>query len=133
MSRILIDSSVWIDYFNNVRNSETDQLDSIIVGRSEICLCPPVVQEVLQGFKSETDYNNAARLLALNHHLIEDSYDAAHGAAQIFRVLRKQGIPIRKGSDCLIAWYALRAKCSILHKDRDFSLMVKPLSLKVLH
>lgn len=129
--RILVDSSVWIDYFNNARNSGTDQLDFIIGSRSQICLCPPVVQEVLQGFKSETDYNNAARLLGLNHFLKDDAYEAAHGAAQIFRNLRKKGFTIRKGSDCLIAWYALQNGCSILHRDRDFDLMAKPLALRI--
>jgi predicted nucleic acid-binding protein len=131
--QILVDSSVWIDFFNGANNATTDQLSLIISREGDILTCPPIIQEVLQGFKSDADYNLTAFHLDNAVKIESDVYEAAHGAAQLFRKLRKQGITIRKGSDCLIAWYALKAKCFVLHKDRDFDLMAKPLSLKILH
>jgi predicted nucleic acid-binding protein len=133
LNPVLIDASVWIDYFNGVTNSGSTKLDALIGEHRSICICPPVKQEVLQGFRTDTDYNTAVRLFSTLEHLTAEPYEAAIGAAQIFRRLRKQGITIRKSNDCLIAWYALSAKCSILHKDRDYDSMVKPLKLQVVH
>lgn len=46
---ILVDSSVWIDYFNGKINPQTDWLDSAL-GREIIILGDLVLAEVLQGF-----------------------------------------------------------------------------------
>jgi predicted nucleic acid-binding protein len=132
MSLVLVDSSVWIDFFNGNAGKEVDHLSRLIGSGESIATCPPVVQEVLQGFKSDADFNLVAYHLREARQLAFSAYEGAEAAAQIFRSLRKKGITIRKGSDCLIAWYALQGKCAVLHRDRDFDLMVKPLSLKIL-
>lgn len=131
MSPVLIDTSVWIDYFRGTENPATEKLNQIIGEHRTVCVCPPVRQEVLQGFRHDTDYNTAVRLFRTLEHLTAEPYEAATGAAQIFRRLRRQGITVRKSNDCLIAWYALSAGCSILHIDRDYDIMIKPLKLKV--
>ena len=129
---VLVDTSVWIDYFNGVDNLATEKLNAIIGEHGTICICPPIIQEVLQGFRQDTEFHTAVRLLGTLEHLTAEPYEAAAGAAQIFRRLRKRGVTIRKSNDALIAWYALSANCSILHRDRDFDIMMKALRLKVI-
>lgn len=52
---ILVDSSVWIDYFNGVEKPETVKLDSLL-GIEYIAVGDIILTEVLQGFKSDRDY-----------------------------------------------------------------------------
>jgi predicted nucleic acid-binding protein len=131
-SPVLVDSSVWIDYFSGRPNPQCEGLTARLAAEYPIAICPPILQEVLQGFRSDTDCNAARFHLEEMVHLEADGYAAADGAAEIYRNLRKRGITIRKSSDCLIAWYALQAGCAVLHRDRDFDLMARPLKLKVL-
>ncbi len=65
------------------------------------------------------------------YRLHADEYLAAEGAAQIYRRLRRKGITIRKSNDCLIAWHAMENKIPILHKDRDFDKMARPLNIEL--
>lgn len=128
---VLVDTSAWVDYLRGEATTVADQVSRLIT-QDRLTTCPLVFQEVLQGIKDQKEYDHTRRLLETIPKLHYDAYEAAIGAAEIFRVLRRKGITIRKSNDCLIAWYALQGKCAILHRDRDFDLMVKPLSLKVL-
>lgn len=58
---ILVDSSVWIDYFNGVEKPETAKLDSLL-GIESIAVGDIILTEVLQGFKSDRDYQIAKDL-----------------------------------------------------------------------
>lgn len=128
---VLVDTSIWIEYFRDSKTPAVDLFDKLL-NNDQVTVCPLIFQEVLQGIRDQTEYSQTKELLESLPRLKADVYLAAIGAADIFRSLRQQGITIRKSNDCLIAWYALNAGCPVLHNDRDFDLMAKPLKLKVL-
>lgn len=128
---MIIDSSVWINYFRGKSNRETELLDkSLSVGRPEH-VCPPIFQEVLQGIREEIDYQKTRDTLFQMDFLQLDPYFAADNAASIYRLLRAKGVTIRKPNDCIIAFYAIHFKTELVHNDSDFNKIAKHTSLKV--
>lgn len=130
MDIYLVDTSVWINFFKANETAASLFLKNNI-GNIIIAVCPVIVQEVLQGIIKEKDFksinNYFDNLLKLN----SNSYGLAHDAAVLYRDLRKQGITIRKPNDCLIATYAMKHDITLLHDDRDFDLLAKYSSLKI--
>ncbi len=128
---ILIDSSVWIDFFNGTEGSAISALEKLIADEEEVYLSEYILTEVLQGFRDEMEYE-AARQCLLRFPIArlrnKDSYIEA---AQIYRQCRKQGITIRKTADCLIARTAIENDLFLLHKDNDFNLIASVCPLKV--
>lgn len=131
MDICLVDTSVWINFF---KANETTASLFLKNNTSNIIIatCPVILQEVLQGivkdkeFKSVNDYfNNLAKLNG-------NQYELAHNAATLYRSLRTKGITIRKPNDCLIAMYAIKHNITLLHDDRDFDLIAKYSSLKIM-
>jgi predicted nucleic acid-binding protein len=110
----------WIDFFNGTTSPHADALVGFIEADVGVWIMPTILQELLQGFQNDSDFE-IVRDLLLAYPIIEaDPVEAAIGAATLYRTARKYGITIRKSNDCLIAWYALQAGLPILHKDRDF-------------
>ena len=131
MKEVLIDTSVWIDFLNGTVNSQSDAMTRAIEQDAEIFICRPVIQEVLQGISDDQEhYNLKEKLFSLNI-LIIDPLDAALGASELYRTLRKKGISIRKTNDTLIAFYCIYYNIPILHKDRDFNAISKHSKLKI--
>lgn len=128
MKRILVDTSVWIDFFNGIKSREADIIVEYISHSYPVFLCPVIFQEILQGFKSDRDYNKSKELLLEFPFILSNPIEAAIGAANLYRSLRKKGITIRKSNDCLIAFYAISHSIPILFKDRDFSIINKHIS-----
>lgn len=126
---ILVDSSVWIDFFNGTENSETDKLSEIL-GLEEIVIGDLILAEVLQGFRSDTDYKTAKNILTslTVHDLL--GKEMAIKSANNFRKLRKKGITIRKTADVIIATYCIENKVPLLFTDKDFIPFVDNLRLK---
>lgn len=116
---ILVDSSVWIDYFNGRATWETDHLDRI-VSTTFLYVGDLIITEVLQGFRRERDYELARTALERFPILSLGGRDVAILAAKNYRYLRKNGITIRNTIDCLIASYCITNEFSLLHSDRDF-------------
>lgn len=126
---ILVDSSVWIDYFRGTITPQTDQLDSLL--RSQIILVGDLIlAEVLQGFTNDRDFKQARNLLAALQTVDLAGHDIAIKAAINFRKLRTHGITIRKTIDTLIATYCIHHKIALLYNDRDFEPFVKHLGMK---
>lgn len=116
---ILVDSSVWIDYFNGTETLATKKLDGLL-GVQPVCSGDLILAEVLQGFRQDTDYQAAKNLLcALPIYSMVGS-DISIKSADNFRALRKQGITIRKTIDTLIATYCIETGLTLLHSDKDF-------------
>jgi len=131
MTGVLVDTSVWIDFFNGTASPHADALAGFIESKVSVFIVPVILQELLQGFQSDRDFETARDLL-LAYPIIEtDLVEAAIGAAMLYRTVRKHGITIRKSNDCLIAWYAIRAGLPILHKDRDFDALSGVTRLRV--
>ena len=126
---ILVDSSVWIDFFNGTENAETDKLNEIL-GLEEVVIGDLILAEVLQGFKSDKDYKVAKDVLTslTVHDLI--GKELAIKSANNFRKLRKKGITIRKTADVIIATYCIENKIPLLFTDKDFAPFVKYLRLR---
>ncbi len=126
---ILVDSSVWIDYFSGNNSAEADVLDRILGNRS-VAIGDLILTEVLQGFRHEKDYKVARRLLeelAVFELLGEKM---AIKSAGIYRKLRKKGITVRKTADVIIASYCIEHNLPLLFSDRDFQPFVDYLGLR---
>ena len=126
---ILVDSSVWIDYFNGRKTDKTDWLDSAI-GNKHIIVGDLILAEILQGFQSYNDFRTA-KILLLDFPFMEMvGRDLAIKSALNYRFLRKNGVTVRKTIDVMIGTFCIHYQCSLLHDDRDFDPMEKYLNLK---
>jgi len=127
---ILVDSSVWIDYFNGVAAPHTETLDRLL-GREPVAIGDLILLEVLQGFVSERDFNVARKTLSSLTMVELCGKELAIQAAKNFRVLRKLGVTVRKTVDVIIATRCIESGYELLHNDRDFDPFAKHLALRV--
>jgi predicted nucleic acid-binding protein len=128
---ILVDSSVWIDYFNGRVTPETDWLESAI-GIEVIILGDLILTEVLQGFYRDKDFLTAKELL-MNFPFMEMlGKELALESAGNYRRLKKKGSSPRKTVDVIIGTFCLHYGFSLLHDDRDFEPLVRHLGLRVI-
>ena len=126
---ILVDSSVWINYFNGIPTWQTDLLDNYL-SNVPVIIGDLILAEVLQGFRSNNDYETAKDFLsALPFRQIGVNDDAIQ-SSQNYRVLRKFGVTVRKTIDIIIATFCIMEGWTLLHDDRDFDPMVSHFSLK---
>jgi predicted nucleic acid-binding protein len=126
---ILVDSSVWIDYFNGRVTSQTEKLDHLL-GAEPLAIGDLILTEVLQGFTGEREFEQAHRLLTYLTLVDLGGRDVAIQAARHFRVLRRAGITIRKTIDSVIATRCILSNYDLLQCDRDFGPFVKHLGLR---
>jgi len=129
---ILVDSSVWIDYFNGKITKQTNLLDSLL-GSELIVIGDLILTEVLQGFQQDRDFNKAKKLLSALIFRQMLGRQLAIKSAENYRVLRKKGVTVRKTIDVIIATFCIANNLPLLHSDRDFRPMEKHLNLKVIH
>ena len=125
---ILVDSSVWIDFFNGTPTSEADFLDDAL-GVYSVAVGDIILAEVLQGFRSDRDFTTAKTVLSEFEQLNLLGFENATKAADKFRQLRKSGITVRKTNDVVIASYCIDRKIPLLFSDRDFKPFVEKLNL----
>jgi len=125
---ILVDSSVWIDYFRGIATPQSDRLDGLL-GSEPLAIGDIVLTEVLQGFASEPDVDQALRLMASLTLVQIVDRDIAVQAARHFRTLRARGITVRKTIDTLIATRCIHDGLTLLYSDRDFDPFVTHLDL----
>jgi predicted nucleic acid-binding protein len=120
--KILVDSSVWIDFLRNNITAQTKRLEQLIVEREDLCICGFVRTEVLQGIKDDRQYIATKRQLS-NLIYLEDDVSTFDLGATIYRELRKQGLTIRNSIDCLIAATVIQHGAHLLDADRDYELI----------
>ncbi len=126
---ILVDSSVWIDYFNGRTCAETDRLHNLL-GRDLVLTGDLILIEVLQGFRSDEDFRKASRLLGQLAYSDLGGRQVAITAATHYRQLRRSGVTVRKTIDVVIATFCILGKHRLLYTDRDFNPMVEHLGLR---
>lgn len=126
---IVVDSSVWIDYFSGTVNRQTDSLDDLL-GTTPVAAGDLILVEVLQGFRNDHDYRIATRLFAQLAIFQLLGREMAIKSAENFRSLRKRGITVRKTADVIIATFCIEMKLPLLFSDRDFEPFVKHLGLR---
>lgn len=128
---IVADTSAWIDYFRGVAAPHTDALDRAL-SESRIIIGDLILAELLQGFSSEREFQIAKQLMEGLEYRDFVGRDMAMAAAQNYRVLRRQGITVRKAIDVLIATFCMENGFGLIHNDRDFDPMEQLLGLRVL-
>jgi predicted nucleic acid-binding protein len=125
---VIVDSSVWIDYFNGRDIQEVATLDRLLetelLGVGDLILA-----EVLQGFRQEKDYQTAKRLLTSLTVFEMLGAEMAMKSADNFRDLRKKGITVRKTIDVMIATFCIENGHKLLFSDKDFAPFVEHLGL----
>lgn len=126
---ILVDSSVWIDYFRSADTPQVALLDSLF-GRSPLAVGDLIAAEVLQGVHDDREFRLVKRTLAAFDHIELAGYELAVKASENYRVLRAMGITIRKTMDTLIATRCIEDGLILLHADRDFLPFAQHLGLK---
>jgi len=129
---ILVDSSVWIDYFNGAPSVETDILDTLL-GKESIIVGDIIYTEVLQGFRQARDFRTARNLLDQFPFYEMIGKKIAMQSAVNYRILRKQGVSVYKPVDVIIATFCMVRGCRLLHSERDFYPFEKNLGLVCVH
>ena len=126
---IMVDSSVWIDFFNGIETNEVNKLDEML-GLEEIATGDLIITEVLQGFREDKDYKVAKDVLTslIVFELLGENL--AIKSANNFRILRKKGITVRKTADVIIATFCIENKIPLLFSDKDFIPFVNNLKLR---
>ncbi|MBX7236361.1 MAG: PIN domain nuclease [Caldilineales bacterium] len=129
---LLVDSTVWISYFNGQQTAETDYLDHRLTSRL-ILVGDLILAEVLQGFRTDAEFELARARLGrfVQRSMLNPSLAVV--SAINYRYLRQRGITIRKTIDCIIATYAIENGHELLHADRDFDPFEVFLGLRVVH
>ena len=117
---ILVDTSVWIDFFRNIDGWETARLTNAIEIGEDLAVCGPVLMEIRQGVVSDRAMKEVERRLSPLVYLptLRKTYCRA---ADIFRAARRRGKTIRNTIDCLIAACAIENHARLLQRDRDFA------------
>ncbi len=128
---ILVDSSVWIDYFKGTVTTQTQILDALL-GNEPLAIGDLILTEVLQGFDDDRDFNQARKMLTSLIVIELGGQEIAIQAAKNFRTLRNLGVTVRKTIDTVIATRCIESGYDLLHNDRDFDPFAKHLGLRVL-
>ncbi len=127
---ILVDTSVWIDFFAGRDLPHVATLEQFILDNEDLALCGVILTEILQGIADDTTYRRVQNELG-SLIMLPMPHAVFVRAADIYRRLRKHGITIRKTNDCIIAATALEHRCQFLHNDKDFVAIAKHFPLKV--
>jgi len=125
---ILVDTSVWIDYFNGIRNWQTDALDAALL-EDWVLTGDIILAEILQGFDRDADFHKARQALDCLECIRLGGKGMAIESATHYRHLRSQGVTVRKTVDMLIASYCIRTGTTLLHSDNDFERIAQQLPL----
>ncbi len=126
---ILVDSSVWVDYFRSADTPQVLLLDSLF-GRTRIAVGDLIATEVLQGIRDDREYKLVRKVFDTFTRLDLCGYGLALKASENYRILRAKGFTIRKTIDTLIATRCIEDGLTLLHSDRDFVPFAQHLGLR---
>ena len=126
---ILVDSSVWIDYFKGSMTPQTKKLDSLL-GSEPLAIGDLNLTEVLRGFADDREFSEAKKMLSALIVVELGGKGIAIQAARNFRALRNAGVTVRKTIDTVIATRCIESGYELLHDDRDFHPFIKYLGLR---
>jgi hypothetical protein len=132
MGKAIFDTYIWIDLFNNKNNRQVNLLLDYVSSNSDlIYLTLTIIQEILQGVKTEVDFLQKQNVLMSFNCLGPDWKETSIAAAKLYFNVRKKGITIRKSADCLIAQVSILNGVMLVHNDSDFDLIASGSDLKV--
>lgn len=125
---ILVDTSVWIDYFHGQDSKYTSTLDQAL-GEGSVIMGDIIMLEILQGFRKDSDYKRAKKALGTLEQFQLLGSDMVPVCAENYRKLRKSGRTTRQTTDVIIASFCIQNRVPLLFQDRDFIPFVKKLGL----
>ena len=126
---IVVDSSVWIDYFNGVDSKATERLDALL-GVEPLAVGDLILTEVLQGFRNEAHYKTAKELMTSLTAFSMLGQSMAIKISDNYRTLRARGVTVRRTVDVIIATYCIEQNLPLLFEDKDFLPFVRNLGLR---
>jgi predicted nucleic acid-binding protein len=129
---IIIDTSVWIPLLNGIDHPKADRARAVIEGPEDVGVPGVILEEILRGLRSDTQFRQVRDLLLSDFTYIEMRQPLFIQSAEIFRALRKKGRTIRSPADCLIAACAIEETASLLENDADFHTIAEVAPLKLL-
>ena len=130
--KVIVDSSVWIDFFNGKNTPAVQKFKTLIKQDIQIFITGIILQEVLQGFKDDREFSIALEHLTGFAILSVEEKELAIEAAQIFRTLRRKGKTILSSNDFIIAVIAQKHDCVILTSDKHFKTIVQDMGIRLL-
>ena len=127
---VIVDTSAWIEYFRNGVPKIIDAVDNCLdknhVGIGDLIYC-----EVMQGIRKQWERDQVSSLLLSLPRFTMVGFQIAEKSAFNYRLLRSQGVTVRKTIDVLIATFCIENDFQLVHNDSDFDLMVDPLGLEI--
>jgi predicted nucleic acid-binding protein len=128
---ILVDTSVWIDFFNGADSEEKALLHKLISNHTRIAITDIILTEILQGIREIKQFERVKNTLMQLDVLHATPIKTYIHAAEIYRICREKGFTIRKTNDCLIAVVAIENSCPLLQKDKDFNAIAQCVDLQL--
>ena len=116
---MIVDSNTWADFFNGLQSAHVQRLDLALLEEEDLAVIPIIITEVLQGFRTDTGFQRARRVL-VSFPVIHPTLDCHVRAARLFRSLRQKGVTVRGAVDCIIAQTCLDSEAELLSPDSDF-------------
>lgn len=128
---ILVDTTIWIDFFANRNTKQVITLIQLIQENQDLCICGVILTEILQGIKNPREHQQVENHLAPLKFL-DMPKSTFLLAAEIYRTLRQHGFTVGKTIDCMIAAVAIENDVALLHHDHDFDPIEKHCGLYVI-
>jgi predicted nucleic acid-binding protein len=123
---ILVDTSIWIDFLSRRPGPGARRLDEVIAAGIPFVMTPIILQEILQGARSEPEFRRLHRSLITQRFIYPIDLTESHvAAAHMYVRCRQRGITPRSAIDCLIAQIAIENQAYLLHKDADFDQLAR--------
>lgn len=127
---MIVDSNTWADFFNGADNPHVRRLDEALGAEEDLALIPIIITEVLQGFRTDTGFEKARRvLLALP--TIQPTLDRHVRAALLFRSLRRKGVTVRGAIDCVIGQTCIDIDAELVSPGGDFEAIARHTPLRL--
>lgn len=127
---MIVDSNTWADFFNGVQSPHAERLETALDEEEDLAVVPIIITEVLQGFRTDTGFQRAQRLL-VSLPVIQPNVECHVRAARMFRSLRRKGVTVRGAVDCVIAQTCLDTEAELLSPDRDFKQIARNTPLRL--
>lgn len=130
---IVVDTSVWIGYFADRDTPHVAYLAQLLENDAgiDVCLTDIILTEILQGLRTDKDVKRVEERLAVFQVLRLLDLSDFRRAAALYRSARRQGVTIRRTSDCLIAAVCVREQVALLHADSDFDHLASVTDLEI--
>ena len=127
---MVVDSNTWADFFNGIDSPHLQRLDTALEQEEDLAVLPIIISEVLQGFRTDSDFEGARRIL-VSFPVIYPTVQCHVRAARLFRSLRRKGVTVRGAVDCVIAQTCLDIKAELLSPDADFKHIARNTPLRL--